>query len=68
MKIQSRTNEDPSFYGSEPFEIQNLTLTAIERIFFLRTIYGNTIVNGMDHYCDIQIQICTNEARVCVVQ
>jgi len=32
-----------------------------KKSFLLRTIYGSTIVNGMNHHCDTQNQICTNE-------
>jgi len=39
---------------------QNLTLTAIEKMFLRPTCgCGNTIVNGLNHFYDLKIQTCT---------
>lgn len=75
MGIQSLTNEDPEIYGVKGLENKNLSKTEIGKMFlknpniFLRTSYGNTFVNGINHHYDIQIQTCTHEGSMfCGVQ
>jgi hypothetical protein len=60
MGIQSYTNEDPRFYGIQTLNIQKLNIDCnrqyVKISIFLQTSYVNSIVNGRNHYCDIQNQ------------
>jgi hypothetical protein len=56
-------NEAPVWNADAVYRVQWFTQTAIwemlKKLFF-RTSYENIILNGMSHYCNMYIHVCTN--------
>lgn len=63
IEVQSSANKDHSFYGVSNPWCQKFNIdwekNHKKNIFFKEPSFEYSIVNGMNKYCDMQIQTCT---------